>query len=162
LKLAHQWNFIEVKALAIRELENLRIPPLPKIVLYQKYSIDRNLLKHSLTALTLRDEPLTVEEGREIGLEIAMELAKAREIARAPVFKKSGNPRSPVNLVGVELDVVIKDIFNLPSSTGPDPSTSPQSSTGRDNTQHSTQTPGGTGSNSRQCGFVDESRLTLC
>lgn len=162
MKLAHQWNFIEVKALAIRELENLRILPLPKIVLYQTYSIDRNLLKHSLTALTLRDEPITVEEGRGIGLETAMDLAKAREIARAPVFKKSGNPRSPVNLAGVELDAVIKDIFNLQSSTGPDPSTSPQSSTGRDSTQHNTQTPGGTGSNSHQCGFVDESRLTLC
>jgi hypothetical protein len=155
LKLAHQWDFIEVKALAIRELENLSIPPLPKIVLYQKYSIDRNLLKHALTALTLRDELLTIEEGREIGLETALDLAKAREIARAPVFKKSGNPRSPVNLTGVDLDVVIKDIFQLPSSTGSatDPSPSSRSSTGRDDTQHNTPT-GGTGSNSHQCGFV--------
>jgi len=149
LKLAHQWDFIEVKALAIRELENLSIPPVPKIVLYQKYAIDRNLLKNGLTALTIRDEPLTIAEGREIGLETALDLAKAREIARTPVFKKPGNPRSPVNLAGVELDVVITDIFHLPSSTGPDPSTSSQSSTGRDNTQHNTQT-GGTGSNSHQ------------
>jgi hypothetical protein len=159
LKLAHQWDFIEARALAIRELENLPIPPLPKIVLYQKYAIDRNLLKHALTALTIRDDPLTIEEGREIGLETALGLAKAREIARAP--KKSGNPRSPTNLAGVELDVVIKDIFHLSSSTGPDPSTSSQSSTGRDNTRHNAQT-GGTGSYSNQCGFVNESRLTLC
>jgi hypothetical protein len=163
LKLAHQWDFIEVKALAIRELENLPVPPLPKIVLYQKYSIDRNLLKHALTALTIRDEALAIEEGREIGLETALDLARAREIARSPVFsgKKSGNPRSPVHLAGSELDVVIKDIFHLPSSTGPDPPTPSQPSTGRDNPQHNTQT-GGTGSNSHQCGFVDESRLTLC
>ncbi|KAI0279106.1 hypothetical protein BGY98DRAFT_1149108 [Russula aff. rugulosa BPL654] len=151
LWLAHEWNFIEVKALAIRELENISIPPLRKVVLYQKYNIDRNLLKHALTALTIRDEPLEIEEGREIGLETSLDLAKAREIARTPVFsnKKSGNPRSPVNLAGVELDVVIKDVFHLPSSTGPDSSTSSQSSsTGRDNT-HSTQT-GGTSSNSHQ------------
>jgi hypothetical protein len=161
LKLAHQWNFIEVKALAIRELENLPVPPLPKIVLYQKYKIDRNLLKYALTALTIRDEALAIEEGREIGLETALDLAKAREIARSPVFsgKKSGNPRSPVNLAGAELDVVIKDIFHLPLSTGPDPSTSSQSSTGHDNPQHNTQTGG---SNSHQCRFVNESRLTLC
>lgn len=163
LKLAHQWNFIEVKALAIRELENLPMPPLPRVALYQKYAIDRNLLKPALTALTIRDEPLANEEGREIGLETALDLARAREIARSPVFsgKKSGNPRSPVSLGGAELDVVIKDIFHLPSPTGPDPSTSSQSSTGRDNTQHNTQA-GGTGTNSHQCGFVNGSNLTLC
>lgn len=163
LKLAHQWDFIEVKALATRELENLSIPPLRKVVLYQKYAIDRSLLKPALTALTIRDEPLAIEEGREMGLETALDLAKAREIARTPVFgnKKSGNPRSPVNLAGAELDIVIKDIFHLPSSTGPDPSTSTQSSTGRDSTQYNTPA-GGTGSNSYQCGFVNESRLMVC
>jgi len=145
LKLAHQWNFIEVKTLAIRELENLPIPPLQKIVLYQKYAIDRTLLKPALTALTIRDESLAIAEGREIGLETALDLAKAREMARA---RKSGNPRSPVNLAGAELDVVIKDIFHLPPPTGPDPARSSQPSTGRDNTQPNTQT------NSHQCGFL--------
>lgn len=155
LKLAHQWDFIEAKALAIRELENQSIPPLRKVVLYQTYAIDRSLLKPALTALTIRDEPLEIEEGREIGLETALDLAKAREVARTPVFsgKKSGNPRSPVNLAGDELDVVIKDIFHLPSSIGPAPSASSQSSAGRDNAQQSTQT-GGTGSNSHQCALT--------
>jgi len=148
LKLAHQWDFIQAKALAIRELENLSIPPLAKIVLYQKYAIDRNLLQPALTALTMRDEPLTIDEGRELSLETALELAKAREIARAPVFsKRSGNPRSPVNLAGIELDVLIKDVFHLPSSVGPEPSVS-QTSAGR-GTPQPTQT-GGTGSNSHQ------------
>jgi hypothetical protein len=157
LKLAHQWNFIEVKALAVRELETLQIPPLSKIVLYQKYAIDRKLLQPALTALTMRDEPLTIEEGRDLSLETALELARAREIARAPVFnsKKSG-PRSPVNLAGVELDALIKDIFHLPSSTEPESSAS-QTSAGRGTpqpTQINTQT-GGVGSNSHQCGFID-------
>jgi hypothetical protein len=157
LKLAHQWDFIEVKALAVRELESLQIPPLSKIVLYQTYAIDRKLLQPALTALTMRDEPLTIEEGRDLSLETALELARAREIARAPVFssKKSG-PRSPVNLAGVELDALIKDIFRLPSSTEPESSAS-QTSTGRGTPQPTpinTQT-GGVGSNSHQCGFVD-------
>ncbi|KAF8483647.1 hypothetical protein DFH94DRAFT_690122 [Russula ochroleuca] len=149
LKLAHQWGFSEVKALAVRELENLGVPPLQKIVLYQTYAIDRKLLKPALTALTMRDEPLSIEEGRELSLETALELAKAREIARAPVFtnKKAGNPRSPVNLAGVELDALIKDVFHLPSSIVPEPLTS-QTSTGRDTPQPNTQTGGG--SNSHQ------------
>ncbi len=142
-----------MKFLAVRELENLQVPPLPKIVLYQKYAIDRKLLQPALTALTIRDDPLTYEEGREITLETALDVAKAREIARSPVFsgKKSGNPRSPINLAGAELDAVIKDVFHFPPSTGPDPSTSSQTSTsGRDNPQHNTQR-GGTGSGSHQC-----------
>jgi hypothetical protein len=159
LKLAHQWNFIEVKSLAVRELENLQIPPLPKIVLYQKHAIDRKLLQPALTALTIRDDPLTYEEGREITLETALDVAKAREIARSPVFsgKKSGNPRSPINLAGAELDAVIKDVFHFPSSNGPD--TSPSTS-GRDNPQHNTQ-KGGTGSGSHQCKFLNPPILFL-
>lgn len=159
-----------MKALAVRELENLQIPPLSKIVLYQKYAIDRKLLQPALTALTMRDEPLTIEEGRDLSLETALELARAREIARAPVFssKKSG-PRSPVNLAGVELDALIKDIFHLPSSTESESSESsaPQTSTGRGTPQPTpinTQT-GGVGSNSHQCGFIYGAytpRLMLC
>ena len=146
-----------MKALAIRELETLQIPPLSKIVLYQKYAIDRKLLQPALTALTMRDEPLTIEEGRDLSLETALELARAREIARAPVFnpKKSG-PRSPVNLAGVELDALIKDIFHLPSSIEPESSAS-QTSTGRGTPQptHINTQTGSVGSNSHQCGFID-------
>jgi len=147
LKLANQWHFVEVKELAVRELQNIQIPPIQKIVIYQTYSIDRNLLQPAFTALTARDEPITIEEGRELTLETALQLAKARELARAPVFngKKSGNPRSPVNLAGVDLDAVIKDVFKLPPP--PAPSNAPQTPTvrptvtgGRDTFQPSSQT----------------------
>ncbi|KAI0300453.1 hypothetical protein B0F90DRAFT_1846470 [Multifurca ochricompacta] len=57
LRLAHQWDFIEVKALALRELEQLAIPALQKIVIYHSHAIDRNLLQAAYTALTIRDEP---------------------------------------------------------------------------------------------------------
>jgi hypothetical protein len=119
LRLAHQWDFIEVKEFAIRELQALSIAPLEKIVLYQKYAVNRDLLQSAFIALTTRDEPLTIEEGRELGLETALPLAEAREVARTPVFtgKKSGNPRSPVNLAGVELDRLVEKVFNLTPST---------------------------------------------
>lgn len=133
--------------MAIRELQNLSIPPLQKIALYQKYAVDRNLLQPAFTALTTRDEPIGFDEGRELGLETSLQIARAREIARAPVFsgKKSGNPRSPVNLAGVELDALVKDVFHLSPSTGTPPTS--QSSTGqgastsgRETPQFSTQT----------------------
>ncbi|KAI0251743.1 hypothetical protein BJV78DRAFT_1080343, partial [Lactifluus subvellereus] len=82
LKLSHQWDFVEVKALAIRELESLQVPALQKIVIYQKYAVDRKHLQAAFTALVVRDEPITVEESRELGLETVIQLARAREIAR--------------------------------------------------------------------------------
>jgi hypothetical protein len=109
LKLAHQWDFIEVKELAIRGLQALPIPALQKIVLYQTYGVDRNLLQAAFTTLIIRDEPIAIEEGRELGLETAMQVTLARETARAP--RRVGNPRSPVNLAGVELDALINSIF---------------------------------------------------
>ncbi|KAH9042754.1 hypothetical protein EDB85DRAFT_2227017 [Lactarius pseudohatsudake] len=129
LKLAHAWSSIEVKELAIRGLEGLQIPALQKIVLYQTYDVDRNYLQTAYTALTVRDEPITIEEGRELGLETSLQLARAREVARAPVFsgRGVGNPRSPVNLAGVELNAIINDIFGLASASQ----------------QHTTQTPTG-------------------
>ncbi|KAI0002398.1 hypothetical protein BJV74DRAFT_815595 [Russula compacta] len=127
LKLAHQWEFIEVKAFALRELEQLEMPALQKIILYHTHDINRNLLLEAYTALAVRDESITIEEGRQLGLETALMLAHVREVARAPVFggKKSGNPSSPVNLAGTELDTLIRDLFHLslPDATTERPST---------------------------------------
>jgi hypothetical protein len=124
LKLAHKWDFIEVKELAIRGLESLHdIPALQKVALYQTYEVDRNLLQAAYTALTVRDEPITTEEGRELGLETALLIAQARETARAP-----RRARSQVSLAGAELDALINDVFSL-SSSGPHVTNMSQTST---------------------------------
>jgi len=134
LKLAHQWDFGEVKTFALRELEAQEIPALQKIILYHTHDIDRNLLQASYTALTVRDEPISIEEGRVLGLETALRLAHAREIARAPPSsgKKSGTPRSPINLAGSELDALINRLFNLSlSDAASERPPTPQTPTGR-------------------------------
>jgi len=116
LKLAHQWNFVGVKELALRELERLEIPPLRKIVVYQSYGVDRRLLLEAYTALTTRDKPMTIEEGHELGLETVIQLARAREIVRAPAAggKRLKDAHSSVNVAGAELDGLIRDLFQLP------------------------------------------------
>lgn len=113
LKLAHLWEFTGVKTLALRELEGLEIPPLKKIIMYHSYAVDRDLLQAAYIALTVRPEPITIEEGRELGLETALQIARARELARASGGKKSS---SPINLAPTELDVLIRDLFQLPTT----------------------------------------------
>lgn len=115
LKLAHQWDFFGVKDLALRELEQLVIPPLQKIVIYHSYAIDRSLLHAAYTAFAVRDEPITMEEGQELGLDTVIQLVRAREFVRAPATggKRVKDARSPVNVAGAELDALIRDIFRL-------------------------------------------------
>jgi len=116
LKLAHQWKFSGIKDLAIRELERLEVPPLRKIVIYHNYAIDRRLLQAAYTAFTIRDKPITIEEGQELGLETVIQLALAREHVRAPAAggKRIRDAHSPVNIGGAELDGLIRDLFQLP------------------------------------------------
>jgi len=115
LKLAHKWDFVEVQAFALRELEQLEMPALDKIILYHAHDIDRNLLQAAYGALTVRDDPITVDEGYLLGMETAIRLTHARETARAPVFsgKRAGTARSSVNISGPELDTLINQLFNL-------------------------------------------------
>lgn len=109
LKLASQWDFVEVKNFALRELEQLEMPALDKIILYHTHNIDRNLLQAAYIALTVRDESISIKEGRLLGLETALRLAHAREFAR----RKAGTTRSLVNLAVPELDTFINQLFNL-------------------------------------------------
>jgi hypothetical protein len=115
LKLAHTWDFVGVKDLALRELERLVIPPLRKIVIYHSYAIDRRLLLAAYMAFAVRDEPISIEEGQELGLETALQLARAREFVRAPATggKRIKDAHSPVNVAGADLDALIRDMFRL-------------------------------------------------
>jgi hypothetical protein len=135
------WDFIEVKELAVRGMEGLQIPALQKIALYQTYGVDRNLLQAAFTALTVRDEPIAIEEGRELDLETALQVTLARETARTP--RRVGNPRSPVNIAGAELDAIINGIFSLSllgAADGHTTSTSQTPTTGSGGTSTQTNT----------------------
>lgn len=115
LKLAHLWQFTEVQTLALRELERLDIAPLKKIIMYHSYGVNRDLLQQAYLALTVRPDPITIEEGRELGLETALQIARARERARASSVSGGKKPQSPIHLAPAELDVLIRDLFQLPT-----------------------------------------------
>ena len=58
-----------IKALAVRELEKIELSDISRIVLYQKYLIGHEVLIPRYVNLCMRDEPLTVREASELGLE---------------------------------------------------------------------------------------------
>jgi hypothetical protein len=107
LRLAHYWQFREVKALAVRELQTHTIEPVGKISIYQTYNVDIMLLLPSFIALATRTEPLAVDEGRQLGWETAMSVAKARELVRAlPSTKpKAGGSAAPKDGVAREYEM---------------------------------------------------------
>lgn len=109
LGLAHRWGFREVHALSVRELEKLELPHIDRIVTYQQYEVNRQLLIPSYAALTEREEPLTLEEGVLIGIETAITIARAREFTRS----RNGHAGTPSNVHGQEMQDIVQKMFNI-------------------------------------------------
>jgi hypothetical protein len=83
LRLAHIWEFGEIKALAFRELENIDVEPVTRIHLYHKHNIDSRLLNDAFEELARRPNALTEDEGQLLGVKNVVRLAHARELARS-------------------------------------------------------------------------------
>ena len=95
-----------MKELAIHELNKFDIPATQKISIFQKYEVDRNHLREAFRSLVVRDEPITIEDGRQIGLRAALEVARARELARTGDADGTGSKIT-------EIDALIQDVFQL-------------------------------------------------
>ena len=74
------WGFTEVENLCVRELEDLTLLPAERIRIYQQFKLDRMLLLEPFAQLTIRAEPLSIEEGQSLGLETCLLIARAREL----------------------------------------------------------------------------------
>ncbi len=110
LELAKRWGFNEVEQLCVRELQKMSIPSVEKINIYQAFCLDRSLLAESFVDLTIRPEPLNLEEAQKLGLETALQIARARELSRG---SNSGTRSSNKQLTGSELRSVIRNTFDL-------------------------------------------------
>lgn len=108
LALAQRWEFKEVEQLCIRELQKMFIPPVDKISIYQTYHIDRSLLAESFAKLTVRPEPIKLDEAEKLGLETALQISQARERSRG-----TGAMPSPIQVNNSELRSVIQDAFGF-------------------------------------------------
>jgi hypothetical protein len=110
LALAQRWAFKEVEQLCIRELQKLPIAPVEKIHIYQAFLLDRLLLAESFAKLTIRPEPLNLEEGQKLGIETTLQIMQARELFRS---SSSGTRASAIQLNDPDLRSVIHDVFGF-------------------------------------------------
>ncbi|KAI9511473.1 hypothetical protein F5148DRAFT_1280749 [Russula earlei] len=109
LNLAQRWEFEEVELLCLRELEKLPITAVEKIRRYQEFKLDRALLAESFAMLMLRVEPLSIEEGRLLGIDTSLQIAQAREASRS---LNHGLGPSP-GVDEQEFALIILKIFNI-------------------------------------------------
>jgi len=128
LKLAFDWRFGEVKKLCCRELEKFEIAPMQKIELYQTYELDKKLLIPSYIAMCMRPQPLSIKEGRQLGLETALLIATAREHARGQSASDGTLSPSPVSVEDDDMVNMIKDVFGITAGP-PSPSLTPLENT---------------------------------
>jgi hypothetical protein len=116
LELAHIWDFPQVKDLAIRELEemSMSMSHIDKIVLYHNCGVDESYLLSCYSALCSREETITVEEGLKLGIETALQLARARECARSKWKANEGRSPLPDDFQDADMRSLIIQSFNLP------------------------------------------------
>jgi len=115
LALAQIWEFKEVERLCVIMLEILTISPVEKIRIFQAHHLDRSRLAESFEALTLRPEPLTVEEGHKLGMDTTIQIARARELYRG------FDPNTKLSTTQVsdsKLRLVIEEVFGVKRNTG--------------------------------------------
>uniref|UniRef100_A0A8H7Y8P3 BTB domain-containing protein n=1 Tax=Psilocybe cubensis TaxID=181762 RepID=A0A8H7Y8P3_PSICU len=113
LTLAERWSFPEVKSLSVRELEKKSLTDVKRIKLYHLNNVDRNILIPRYAALCEREEPLTLEEGLDLGMETTLMIAKGREEVRAA--RLPSGARSPLTptVHGEDLRAVIRELFKI-------------------------------------------------
>jgi hypothetical protein len=121
LALAERWTFPEVKALCVRELEKLTILDVDRIVLYNQYHVDQNLLIPCYAALISREYPLTLDEGVRLGMEIALNIGRARECARANPTSDGIRSPTPCALGSKEVEAIVKEQFKIEAPPAPEP-----------------------------------------
>ncbi|KAG2096702.1 uncharacterized protein F5147DRAFT_716086 [Suillus discolor] len=113
LELSTRWQFLEMRELAIDQLQNLKIDPVEKIAIYNKYEIDRSLLLPEYKHLCTRQGQMSIEEGEKVGLFTVLAIHQARERAMNSAVAKECRSPTLADVDDEKLEEILKDIFNL-------------------------------------------------
>ncbi|KAG2142960.1 hypothetical protein DEU56DRAFT_733487 [Suillus clintonianus] len=113
LDLSTRWQFLEMRELAIEQLQNLEIDPVEKIAIFNKYEIDKSLLLPEYMHLCTREGQMSIEEGEKVGLLTVLGIHQARERAMKSARPREGHSLTPADASDEDLEQILKDIFNL-------------------------------------------------
>ena len=97
LGLATRWEFNDVRELSINRLGEMEFDAVDKLAVMIKYDIDRQWGYNAIVELCSRTTPLTVDEGRLLGIEMSITISRVREKLekwgrmKASVVKKAVN-----------------------------------------------------------------------
>jgi hypothetical protein len=78
LKLSSMWQFLKIRATAIKAFESFSIDLVDKIVMARRFDISSWLIP-SILELAQREKPLNLLEGKSLGMEWALKVAEVRE-----------------------------------------------------------------------------------
>ena len=79
LHLLAKWRFSRCRQAVLKKLETIA-DPVSKILLWEEYGLDEDVwLVPAVKALASRHEPLSIEEGRRLGMEHVIRIASIRE-----------------------------------------------------------------------------------
>jgi len=114
LELAHEWAFVQVRRLAIRELQKLTMPTAERIALYLKFQVGCEYLVPLYVELCSRSETLGLDEAELIGLPVAIIIFRLREELRVWVPRSPPPPPPPESPlpVGITQDDVRARVVN--------------------------------------------------
>ncbi|KAJ8481602.1 hypothetical protein ONZ45_g15266 [Pleurotus djamor] len=125
LRLAHRWEFPEVKALCLRELEAMKMPLVDRLVLYQAHQVADDVLIPRYCQLCARDEMLTMDEGQRLGMATTLLICTVREQLRSSAADGLKSPLPP-NLKTKDVFAAIKSaISGKPVESTDKPSPAP-------------------------------------
>lgn len=123
--------------MAVRELEKLEIDPIEKVYIYHRFNISRAYLVVSYAAIVTRQGPLSLTEGRRLGLDTSLKIAEARENLRSQITERSGvRSPSPDDFDPKEVDDLVRQLFEVPARP-PSNSTSGSVTNGRSSRSNS-------------------------
>ncbi len=83
IKLASQWEFDDIRAMALRELQKLDLTPAQKIALSHRYEIRPDWRMPALIFLCEQPDPPSFDDAQILGLQNVLLLSKAREKLRS-------------------------------------------------------------------------------
>ncbi|KAG8221239.1 hypothetical protein J3R82DRAFT_1401 [Butyriboletus roseoflavus] len=113
LRLATLWRFHEIRKLAIRHLEKLKLEPIEKITTYKQYSVDSELLLPSYVSLCRSPKLPSPAEGKILTMETVLKLASARERMLLSASEHGCKTPTTASLPDEEANALVAELFSL-------------------------------------------------